>query len=68
VVLFSDGISEQPNADGVMMGCGPVVSALQGSSGTGEDVARLLSLLERHAQGEPYFDDVTVASIAFEPA
>jgi len=68
VVLFSDGISEQPNADGVMMGCGPVVSALQGSSGTDEDVARLLSLLERHAQGEPYFDDVTVASIAFEPA
>jgi hypothetical protein len=51
-----------------MMGCEPVVSALQGSSGTDEDVARLLSLLERHAQGEPYFDDVTVASIAFEPA
>jgi hypothetical protein len=39
-----------------------------GGWGTDEDVARLLSLLERHAQGEPYFDDVTVASIAFEPA
>ena len=66
IVLFSDGISEQPNPAGVMMGYEPIIAALEGSSDTAEDVSRLLSLLERHAQGKPYVDDVTVASIVFE--
>ena len=65
-MLFSDGISEQPNPAGVMMGYEPIIAALEGSSDTTEDVSRLLSLLERHAQGKPYVDDVTVASIVFE--
>jgi serine phosphatase RsbU (regulator of sigma subunit) len=68
IVLFSDGISEQPAPNGAMMGHEPVVSALHGSADTEEDVARLLALLERHAQGLPYVDDVTVASVVFEPS
>lgn len=67
VILFSDGLAEQPNATGKMLGMEGVVAAVVGSQSTDEDVVRLLALLENHAEGEPWADDVTIASIAFEP-
>lgn len=67
IVLFSDGVSEQPNRAGAMLGHEAPVAALRGSGGTQEDVDRLLAMLVQHAQGEAYADDVTVASIEFAP-
>lgn len=68
VVLFSDGLAEQPDATGAMLGMDGVVAALQGSRSGEEDVARLIARLESHARGEPWADDVTIASIVFAPA
>lgn len=65
IVLFSDGVSEQPNRTGAMLGLDAPVAALRGSAGTQEDVGRLLAMLAQHAQGEAYVDDVTVASVEF---
>jgi len=45
-----------------------VIAALRGSRGTAEDVERLVGALERFAQGVPWSDDVTVASITLVPA
>lgn len=67
IVLFSDGVSEQPNRAGAMLGHEAPIAALCGSGGTEEDVERLLAMLAQHAQGEAYADDVTVASIEFAP-
>lgn len=67
IVLFSDGVSEQPNRAGQMPGPDAPLAALQGSGSTQEDVDRLLAMLAAHAQGESYADDVTVASIEFAP-
>ena len=73
IVLFSDGVVEQPGRDGVRLctnfadDASPVVSALEGSLGPAEDVARLRELLTRHAAGLPWEDDVTIASIEYRP-
>ena len=67
IVLFSDGVSEQPNRTGAMLGHEAPVAALRGSGGTQDDVDRVLAMLVQHAQGQPYADDVTVASIEFAP-
>lgn len=67
IVLFSDGVSEQPNRSGAMLGPEAPLAALRGSAGTQDDVDRLLAMLVQHAQGEAYADDVTVASIEFVP-
>lgn len=70
LVLFSDGVVDQQDRSGRRF-CEafesdpePVIAALRGSRGTAEDVRRLVGALERFAQGVPWSDDVTVASIA----
>jgi serine phosphatase RsbU (regulator of sigma subunit) len=71
IVLFSDGVVEQPGIDGVRL-CpnyseepGPLLAALEGSRAPDDDVERLRSLLATHAGTRPWEDDVTIASIAF---
>lgn len=73
IVLFSDGIVEQPDVEGRRL-CpnfaddpAPVVAALEGSRTAEDDVARLRTLLASHAGSLPWEDDVTVASITFSP-
>jgi serine phosphatase RsbU (regulator of sigma subunit) len=73
IVLFSDGIAEQPDPEGRRL-CpnfaddpGPVVDALAGSRSAEDDVDRLRALLASHAGARPWEDDVTVASITFAP-
>jgi serine phosphatase RsbU (regulator of sigma subunit) len=73
IVLFSDGIAEQPDPEGRRL-CpnfsedpAPVVAALEGSRSAEDDVTRLRSLLASHAGARPWEDDVTVASITFAP-
>ncbi len=65
VVLFSDGLVEQHNRDGVMLGAGRIAAALLGSRSCAEDVARLEDLLKKFADGLTYTDDVTIASVMF---
>jgi serine phosphatase RsbU (regulator of sigma subunit) len=70
LVLFSDGVVDQQDRSGRRF-CEafesdpePVLAALRGSSSASDDVQRLVAALERFAQGVPWSDDVTVASIA----
>lgn len=71
VVLFSDGVAEQPGQGGARL-CpafaedpAAVVGALQGSRSAEEDTERLRALLAAHAGNLPWEDDVTIASIRF---
>ena len=73
IVLFSDGVVEQPGRSGDRLcpnfadDASPVISALEGSLTAADDVARLRELLSRHAAGLPWEDDVTIASIEYRP-
>lgn len=73
IVLFSDGVVEQPGPTGDRLcpnfadDASPVVSALEGSRSAADDVSRLRELLARHAAGLPWEDDVTIASIEYRP-
>ena len=73
IVLFSDGIPEQSDRSGNRLSPSyaedpsAILGALQGSRDAAEDVERLRALLVRHAAGRPWEDDVTVASISYEP-
>jgi hypothetical protein len=66
LIIFSDGVEEQRNAEGEMLGGARVTAALQGSQSCREDVDRLMNCLKQHANGVKYSDDVTVASAALE--
>ncbi len=63
LVLISDGVPEQADPSGAQFGTHRIVGCLAGSSGLEGDVACLLEALSDHAAGEPFGDDVTVASI-----
>ena len=63
IVFFSDGLAEQHNREGVMLGAERVAAALVGSRSCAEDVARLEDLLKKFADGLAYTDDVTIASV-----
>lgn len=70
IVLFSDGVAEQRDPAGRRLAAqyhedpAAVLAALEGSTGPEQDVARLRALVERHADGAGWDDDVTIASIA----
>jgi len=66
LVIFSDGVEEQRNAEGDMLGSARVTAALAGSRSCSEDVERLMNCLRQHANGIKYADDVTIASAALE--
>jgi serine phosphatase RsbU (regulator of sigma subunit) len=73
LVLFSDGVVEQPGPDRTRL-CpnfadepGRVLDALRGSRSAEDDVQRLRALLAAHASGLPWEDDVTIASITYAP-
>jgi serine phosphatase RsbU (regulator of sigma subunit) len=67
LVLFSDGVAEQTNDAGEMLGKDRAGAALAGSRSCAEDVERLASHLKAFAGSVKYVDDVTIASIAFAP-
>ena len=68
IVLFSDGVSEQRNADGEELGIERVLDSLANSKDEGDDVERVMNLLRAHAAGAPFTDDVSVASLRFVSA
>lgn len=63
LVVFSDGVAEQLDADGRQLGVERIVEVLSRSETVEGDVAGILATLEAHAGGTQYADDVTVVSI-----
>ena len=63
LVVFSDGVAEQLDADGRQLGLERIVEVLSRSETVEGDVAGILATLEAHAGGSQYADDVTVLSI-----
>lgn len=66
ILLFSDGVCEQRNADGDELGIQRVLDCVANSRDERGDVACVMNLLRAHAAGAPFTDDVSVASVAFE--
>jgi serine phosphatase RsbU (regulator of sigma subunit) len=65
VVIVTDGVTEQRNADDEQFGNERLLQSLTGSSSPEEDVARIVGDLMRFAATQDYADDVTVVSLAF---
>ncbi|MEQ8770270.1 MAG: SpoIIE family protein phosphatase [Phycisphaerales bacterium] len=71
VLLFSDGLVEQPDPSGEMFGVQRAIDALAPTASAEEDVETLVRALREHAQTSELADDLTVASNEFlvrEPA
>jgi serine phosphatase RsbU (regulator of sigma subunit) len=68
LVLFTDGITEQRDPAGRMLEIEGAAQALAGSLTPEEDLRRLLSALRSHAAKPTFADDVTIASIVYDPA
>ena len=66
ILLFSDGVCEQRNADGEELGMQRVLDCVANSRDERGDVECVMKLLRAHAAGAPFADDVSVASVAFE--
>jgi sigma-B regulation protein RsbU (phosphoserine phosphatase) len=67
IVIFSDGVVEQHSPTGEQFGFESVYATLEGSSGEEEDVRVLLDGLQSFAQSDDLSDDVTIASVRFDP-
>lgn len=65
LVLFSDGLVEQPDPSGDMFGIERAIEALADTTSADEDVAALVRALRAHAQTDDLSDDLTVASNEF---
>lgn len=63
LVVFSDGVAEQTSPRGEQLGFDATLDALRGSESSDDDVLRLCSALQLHAESEQYADDVTIASV-----
>lgn len=63
LVVFSDGVAEQTSPRGEQLGFDAALDALFGSESSEDDVLRLSSALQLHAESEQYADDVTIASV-----
>jgi len=67
IVLYSDGLIEQADADGEPFGLERVESLLIGSSSVTEDLERLRDALDQHSRHGPLSDDLTIASFELRP-
>jgi serine phosphatase RsbU (regulator of sigma subunit) len=65
-VIFSDGAVEQTNDEGRQFGIDAALELIGRSADPDTDVASLLEAVRDHAGG-PLSDDLTVASVIFEP-
>lgn len=63
LVLFTDGVTEQPDATGEQFGIPRLLDALRGSTSPEEDVQRVREAVERFSGGGGFADDLTVASL-----
>ena len=63
LIVFSDGVVEQPDPSGEAFGLQRAIDAMADCESASEDVQTLFAALECHATGAPLGDDVTIASI-----
>lgn len=63
VVVFSDGVVEQPGQDAVLFGLPRAIEAIMTSASEADDVKRLFDSVMAYAQTDALSDDTTVASI-----
>ncbi len=66
LLVYSDGVVEQPGPDGRMFGADRAVEAIAQSTSVEQDVTLLFSAVLNFAQTQSLADDTTVASIAME--
>jgi serine phosphatase RsbU (regulator of sigma subunit) len=66
LVVFSDGVVEQPSPDGVLFGLDRAINALEPSATEADDVQRLFDAVVGYAQTDSLSDDTTVASVAWQ--
>jgi phosphoserine phosphatase RsbU/P len=66
LIVFSDGVVEQPSPEGPMFGIEGAIRALEGSAAEREDVERIFEAVLAHARGPNLADDTTVASVVIE--
>jgi hypothetical protein len=64
LIVFSDGVVEQPAPDGAMFGVEGAIAALGDSAAEHDDVERIFEAVLAHAKGPNLADDTTVASVA----
>jgi serine phosphatase RsbU (regulator of sigma subunit) len=65
LILYTDGITEQSNPEGVHFGAKRLHEILHDSERPHQDVTKVISALEGHAAGGFIEDDATIASIQF---
>ena len=63
ILLYSDGVAEEPDDSGTQFGVERTQTALESSSSVSEDVDRVMEALRTFAGGDAFSDDVTVASL-----
>lgn len=64
IVLVSDGVVEQANAQGDLLGKDRVAGAVAGMRDVGGDLDVIMAEIRRFADGTPAGDDVTLASFS----
>ena len=67
LLLFTDGVNEQPNLEGDRFGTDRMASVLSSTASGDDDIRALLANLERFG-GKRFEDDVTILSIRRERA
>ena len=63
ILLYSDGVAEEPDDSGTQFGVERTQTAPESSSSVSEDVDRVMEALRTFAGGDAFSDDVTVASL-----
>lgn len=68
LIVFSDGLTEQPNPDDEQFGLDRAFHALRSTRTPRDDVIALARAVRDHAETDALADDLTVASIAYTQA
>jgi pSer/pThr/pTyr-binding forkhead associated (FHA) protein len=66
LIVFSDGVAEQPGPDGEQFSVERAVEAVSGSRTVEDDAQRLFDAVLDYAKTDSLADDTTVASASFE--
>ena len=65
LVLYSDGIIEQPNNEGELFGVDRLIASLRGNTSIKEDVQHTVDTLTDFASTSIFADDTSIVSITF---
>ena len=63
LTVFSDGVAEQPGADGSLFRTQGAIQAMAAASDEAADVDAIFAAMKAHAEADVFADDVTVLSV-----